>query len=87
MHHTIFVQHLRQLNLSLSKEFFNKVLETKKELLPSMKEEELFFLHKKLNEFRREIPSDGFDANFHIGQIMTDAILIVFADDDLKYAD
>lgn len=71
---------------SLSKEFFNKVLETKKELLPSMKEE-LFFLHKKLNEFRREIPSDGFDANFHIGQIMTDAILIVFADDDLKYAD
>ncbi|WP_258185178.1 hypothetical protein [Enterococcus mundtii] len=72
---------------SLSKEFFNKVLATKKELLPSTKEEELFFLHKKLNEFRREIPSDGFDANFHIGQIMTDAILIVFADDDLKYAD
>ncbi|WP_224784479.1 hypothetical protein [Enterococcus durans] len=71
---------------SLSKEFFNKVLATKKELIPSMKEE-LFFLHKKLNEFRREIPSDGFDANFHIGQIMTDAILIVFADDDLKYAD
>lgn len=71
---------------SLSKEFFNKVLATKKELLPSMKEE-LFFLHKKLNEFRREIPSDGFDANFYIGQIMTDAILIAFADDDLKYAE
>lgn len=72
---------------NISKEFFNKALATKKELLPSIKEEELYFLHKKLNEFRREIPSDGFDSNFHIGQIMTDAILIVFADDDLKYAD
>ena len=71
---------------SLSKEFINKVLATIKELIHSMKED-LFFLHNNLNEFRREIPSDGFDANFHIGQIMTDAILIVFADDDLKYAD
>lgn len=71
----------------LSKEFFNKILASKKELLPSMKEEELVFLHKKLNEFRRETPSDGFDANFHIGQILTDVILIVFAGDDLKYAD
>ena len=71
----------------LSKEFFNKILAAKKELPPSMKEEELFFLHKKLNEFRRETPSDGFDANFHIGQILTDVILIVFAGDDLKYAD
>ncbi|MBA5273648.1 hypothetical protein HWD78_06715 [Enterococcus hirae] len=71
----------------LSKEFFNKVLAVKKELLPSMKEEELAFLCKKLSEFRRELPSDGFDANFHIGQILTDAILIAFADDDLKYAD
>lgn len=71
----------------LSKEFFNKILAAKKELLPSMKEEELVFLHKKLNEFRRETPCDGFDANFHIGQILTDVILIVFAGDDLKYAD
>ncbi|EOH58837.1 hypothetical protein [Enterococcus mundtii] len=71
----------------LSKEFFNKVLAIKKELLPSMKEEELVFLHKKLVEFRRGIPSDEHDANFYIGQIMTDAILIVFADDDLKFFD
>jgi hypothetical protein len=71
----------------LSKEFFNKVLAVKKELLPSMKEEELVFLHKQLSEFRRGLLSDGFDANFHIGQILTDAILITFSDENLESSD
>ncbi|MGG5376010.1 hypothetical protein IGI57_002517 [Enterococcus sp. DIV0213j] len=71
----------------LSKEFFNKVLAVKKELLPSMKEEELAFLCKKLSKFRRELPSDGIDVNFHIGQIMTDATLITFSDENLESSD
>ncbi|EGP4808380.1 hypothetical protein FP329_002185 [Enterococcus faecium] len=72
---------------SLCKEFFNKVLATKKELLPSMKEEELAFLHKKLNEFRSEQPDEVFDENFHIELIMTDAILITFSHKKLKSAE
>jgi hypothetical protein len=71
----------------LSKEFFNKVLAVKKELLPSMKEEELVFLHKKLSEFRRGLLSDGIDAYFYIGQIVSDAILITFSDENLKSFD
>ncbi|EPF4429249.1 hypothetical protein ACSSP6_005180, partial [Escherichia coli] len=68
----------------LSKEFFNKVLATKKEFLPSMKEEDRAFLHKKLSEFRRGLLSDEINAHFHIGQIITDAILITFSDESLE---